>query len=68
MTPKPAAGHGIVGTSVPRRDIPAKVTGGASYVQDLRLPGMVFGRIVRPPGPRARLEAAVDGGGGRARG
>ena len=47
--PKPAAGHKIVGTSVPRLDIPAKVTGGASYVQDLRLPGMVLGRIVRPP-------------------
>ncbi len=55
--PKPARAHEIVGTSVPRLDIPAKVTGGASFVQDLRLPGMVFGRIVRPPGPRDRLEA-----------
>ena len=55
VAPKPAAGYKIVGTSVPRRDIPAKVTGGASYVQDLRLPGMVFGRIVRPPGPGAVL-------------
>jgi CO/xanthine dehydrogenase Mo-binding subunit len=53
--PKPAAGHKIVGTSVSRLDIPAKVTGGASYVQDLRLPGMVFGRVVRPPGPGAVL-------------
>ena len=56
--PKPAAAHTIVGTSVPRLDIPPKVFGSVSYVQDLRLPGMVFGRIVRPPGPRARLEAA----------
>ncbi|MBC7964220.1 MAG: xanthine dehydrogenase family protein molybdopterin-binding subunit [Steroidobacteraceae bacterium] len=56
VTPKPAAGHKIVGTSVPRLDIPAKVTGDASYVQDLRLPGMAFGRIVRPPGPGFRLQ------------
>ncbi|MDO8990144.1 MAG: molybdopterin-dependent oxidoreductase [Sideroxyarcus sp.] len=55
VAPKPPAEYKIVGTSVPRRDIPAKVTGGASYVQDLRLPGMVFGRIVRPPGPGAVL-------------
>ena len=59
VAPKSPAGHKIVGTSVPRRDIPAKVTGGASYVQDLRLPGMVFGRIVRPPGPGAVL-TSVD--------
>jgi CO/xanthine dehydrogenase Mo-binding subunit len=59
VEPKPAAGHNIVGTSVPRRDIPAKVTGVASYVQDLRLPGMVYGRVVRPPGPGAVL-ASVD--------
>src|SRR6185369_4539815 len=56
VAPKPAAAHKIVGRSEPRLDIPAKVTGGAGYVQDLRLPGMVFGRVVRPPGPRVRLE------------
>ena len=54
--PKPAAKHTIVGKPMPRLDIPAKVTGGPAYVQDMRLPGMVFGRIVRPPGPRDRLE------------
>src|SRR5207248_2863287 len=37
------------------RDIPAKVTGGPAYVHDMRLPGMIFGRVVRPPSPRARL-------------
>ena len=55
--PKPASEHRIVGQSIPRLDIPAKITGGAAYVQDLRMDGMVFGRIVRPPGPRTRLEA-----------
>jgi nicotinate dehydrogenase subunit B len=47
--PKPVAGHKIVGKSVSRFDIPAKVTGGAAYVQDMRLPGMLHGRVIRPP-------------------
>ena len=53
--PKPASAHRWVGTSVRRRDIPKKFTGGAAYVQDVRLPGMVFGRVVRPPSPGAEL-------------
>ncbi len=55
VKPKPAAEHKLIGKNIPRRDIPAKVTGGASYVQDIRLPGMVFGRAVRPPSYNARL-------------
>ncbi len=47
----------IVGTSVPRIDIPAKVTGGEVYVQDMRLSGMLFGRVVRPPSYDAQLTA-----------
>lgn len=39
----------VMGKPVPRVDIPAKVTGGAAYVQDLRLPGMVHARAIRPP-------------------
>ncbi len=39
----------IMGQPIPRVDIPAKVTGGEAYVQDMRLPGMVHARIVRPP-------------------
>jgi nicotinate dehydrogenase subunit B len=53
---KPLPEQRIVGRSVPRRDIPAKVTGGAAYVQDIRLPGMVHGRVVRPPRYGARLD------------
>ena len=45
----------VMGQAVPRVDIPAKVTGGAAYVQDIRLPGMVHARIVRPPGYGAEL-------------
>jgi len=45
----------VMGQSVPRVDIPAKVTGGAAYVQDMRLPGMMHARIVRPPSYSAEL-------------
>lgn len=45
----------VMGQSVPRVDIPAKVTGGAAYVQDLRLPGMLHARMVRPPSYGAQL-------------
>jgi CO/xanthine dehydrogenase Mo-binding subunit len=39
----------VMGQPTPRVDIPAKVTGGAAYVQDMRLPDMVHARVVRPP-------------------
>jgi len=45
----------VLGKSVRRIDIPAKVTGGMAYVQDLRLPGMVHARVVRPPSYGAQL-------------
>jgi nicotinate dehydrogenase subunit B len=56
--PKAAGQHGLVGRSAPRRDLRSKITG-AAYVHDLELPGMVFGRVLRPPSYAARL-AAID--------
>jgi len=50
------AEHVVVGTSLARVDIPGKVTGQPSYVQDMVLPGMLHGRITRPPGPQAQLK------------
>ncbi|HYR35004.1 MAG TPA: molybdopterin cofactor-binding domain-containing protein [Burkholderiales bacterium] len=47
----------VMGKSVPRVDIPAKVTGGAAYVHDLRLPDMLHARVVRPPSYGARLKS-----------
>jgi len=52
---KNPATYKVIGQSVPRVDIPAKVTGGAAYVQDMRLPGMVHARVVRPPSYGAQL-------------
>ena len=46
----------VMGQPIPRVDIPAKVTGGAAYVQDMRLPGMVHARVVRPPSYGAQLD------------
>lgn len=37
-----------------RPDLPAKLSG-AAYVQDIRLPGMLFGRVLRPTAPNLRL-------------
>lgn len=39
----------IVGTSAARVDIPAKATGVLTFVHDMRVPGMLHGRVVRPP-------------------
>lgn len=39
----------IVGKGAPRVDIPAKATAGLSFVHDVRVTGMVHGRVVRPP-------------------
>lgn len=52
---KNPATYTVMGQPVPRVDIPAKVTGGAAYVQDMRLPGMVHARVVRPPSYGAEL-------------
>ncbi len=46
---KPVADYTVVGTSAPRVDLLAKVTGAAQYVHDVRLPGMLHGRVLRPP-------------------
>ena len=46
---KPPGDYRLVGTSQPRVDIPAKATGELSFVHDMRVPGMLHGRVVRPP-------------------
>jgi nicotinate dehydrogenase subunit B len=53
---KAAASYTIVGQSIPRVDLPAKATGEPVFVHDMRVPGMVHGRVVRPP------YAGVDAG------
>jgi len=63
--PKAPAERRLVGTSVPRIDLPDKVFGAARFVHDLRLPGMLHARLVRPPARQAQLldlrEVALPG-------
>ena len=47
---KPVSAYKLVGTQVPRFDIPDKVTGKFTYITDVRIPGMVHGRMVLPRG------------------
>ena len=65
VSPEPASigsdpGGLVVGSSIPRSDLPGKFRGEASFVHDLELPGMLHGRIIRPPGKHARLKK-LDG-------
>jgi len=46
---KPPAQHQWVGHSLPRVDIPSKVFADLIYVHDMRMPGLLHGRVVRPP-------------------
>jgi len=46
----------VVGKSMPRLDLPAKLSG-AGYVHDMELPGMLHARVLRPPTYGARLES-----------
>ncbi len=52
---KPPGTFRVIGKTLPRVDIPGKVTGQPAYVHDLRLEGMLHARVVRPPSPAARL-------------
>jgi len=56
--PRRGGAHRTVGKDLPRVDIPAKLVGGAAYVQDLRLPGMLHARVVRGPSFRTGLKPA----------
>ena len=54
-----AAEWTVLGRSVPRVEIPAMVTGRFEFVHNVRVPGMLHGRVVRPPDANATL-ASVD--------
>jgi nicotinate dehydrogenase subunit B len=52
---RPESGARVVGESVARLDLPGKFAGRPSYVQDMALPQMLHGRVVRPPHAFSRL-------------
>jgi nicotinate dehydrogenase subunit B len=53
--PKPPSEYKLVGQPVPRADIPGKITGEHLYLQNLRLPGMLHGRVIRPASVGGKL-------------
>ncbi len=57
---KPEAGWSVAGRSAPRIDLPDKVTGRPRFLHDQVLPGMLFGRVIRPPAPAATLDGVGD--------
>jgi nicotinate dehydrogenase subunit B len=59
-TPKPYTAYKVVGTSVPRFDVPDKVFGNFTYTQDIKVPGMLHARVVRPPTLDSNL-VSIDG-------
>ncbi len=59
---KDPAAYTVVGQPVRRKDIPGKVTGQFTYVQDVKLDGMLHGRVVRPYGVQADLVSVDESG------
>src|SRR6202040_1377267 len=59
-TPKDPSAYKIVGKPAPRVDLPPKILGQFKYVTDVRVPGMLHGRVIRPSGVGATFESMDD--------
>lgn len=55
VEPKAAGDYRVVGTSVPRFDLPDKLAPRARFAHDLTFDGLLYGRVVRPPSRGATL-------------
>ena len=58
--PKDPSSYTVVGQPVPRVDLAPKILGKWQYVTDVRVPGMLHGRVVRPAGVSAQLMSVDD--------
>jgi isoquinoline 1-oxidoreductase beta subunit len=58
---KPASAFTAIGQSWQRVDIPAKLSGAATYGYDMRLPNMLYGAVARPATIEGRLRRAAPG-------
>ncbi|HLJ50106.1 MAG TPA: molybdopterin cofactor-binding domain-containing protein [Bryobacteraceae bacterium] len=58
--PKDPSTYTVVGRSVPRVDLPPKILGLATYSTDVRVPGMLHGRVIRPAAAGAALSSIDD--------
>jgi CO/xanthine dehydrogenase Mo-binding subunit len=59
-TPKAPELHESIGSAAMRLDLPDKIMGRPRFVQDLLPPGMLHGRVLRPPSPGAKLESLEE--------
>jgi CO/xanthine dehydrogenase Mo-binding subunit len=57
MSDAPRLPSGQIGRSLPRMEARAKVTGTAEYIHNLRLPGMLYGKIARSTIPHGRIRS-----------
>src|SRR3990167_4001099 len=55
MTIEPHEDHAIIGKPVPKKDGWIKATGEAKYADDLFMPGMLYGKLLRSPYPHAKI-------------
>ncbi|HUQ76050.1 MAG TPA: molybdopterin cofactor-binding domain-containing protein [Burkholderiales bacterium] len=66
--PKAPADYKVVGKPVPRRDVAWKVFGTGDFVTDVRRPGMLHARVIRPPRAASKIrsvdESSIKGIGG----
>ena len=51
-----ASNYRHIGKATPRKDARAIVTGRAQYIDDVKLPGMLYGKVLRSPYPHARIK------------
>jgi isoquinoline 1-oxidoreductase beta subunit len=58
---KPASAFTMIGQALPRVDLPTKIRGQAIYGYDMRVEGMHYGAVARPPRIGARLRRATAG-------
>lgn len=61
VPPKAPGEYRLVGKAAARLDLPDKIAGRPRFVQDLKLPDMLYGRVVRPPRGFSRLWSLDDG-------
>ena len=57
---KDPATYAVVGKPLPRPDVPGKCSAKHAYIQDHVVPGMLHGRVVRPPAIGAKLQSVDE--------
>ncbi|HTJ24718.1 MAG TPA: molybdopterin cofactor-binding domain-containing protein [Candidatus Limnocylindria bacterium] len=57
---RPPQSYSVIGKPIPRVELPAKITGRFTYVQNVRVPGMLHARLVLPPRVGAQLESVDE--------